>query len=361
MGRILYGVMGDTRGHLARARTVAEEMSHHDFLFLGGGKVNDLRSEGYNVEDIPMLSTFYKDNRMDTWATVSNALKVLCAASPVRNRISNIIRNSDPDLILTDFEYFTPVAARSIGRQCVSLDHQHILTHCKYKPPKTKKLTRFIESSVIKYMRSNCSKFLIVSFFNLPTINPDNTLVFPPLVRKTVRFAKPSESDHVLVYQTSPTFHRLFPLLEKINSKFIIYGFGAKPAQKNLIFKAPSAEGFLEDLASAKYAITNGGHNVLCEAIYLGKPVLSFPISNVYEQFFNAYFLSQRGYGSYSTSLNPSKELFIDFETRLGEFKSNIRNGHFLSGNEELTSMLENLVARGESKIPHETRQGHRS
>lgn len=350
MGRIIYGVMGDTRGHLARALTVAEEMAHHDFVFLGGGKVNDLRSEGYCVEDIPMLSTFYKDNRMDTWATVRNALKVLCKALPIRKRVSDIIRNFDPDLILTDFEYFTPIAARNIDRSCVSIDHQHILTHCRYKPPQTKKCVRFLECSTIKYMRSNCSRFLIVSFFNLPTINPDNTVVVPPLIRRAVRLIKPSESDNVLVYQTSPTFHRLFPLLEKINSKFIIYGFGAKPAQKNLIFKAPSAEGFLEDLASAKYAITNGGHNVLCEAIYLGKPVLSFPIANVYEQFLNAYFLSQCGYGRYSTSLNPSKTLFIDFEAHLDEFKSNIRSGDFLSGNEELSRLLENFVARGESK-----------
>jgi uncharacterized protein (TIGR00661 family) len=132
--------------------------------------------------------------------------------------------------------------------------------------------------------------------------------------------------------------------LEKVNSKFIIYGFGARPAQKNLIFKAPSTQGFLEDLASSRYAITNGGHNVLCEAIYLGKPVLAFPIAKAYEQFINSYFLTVCGYGSYSVSLNPSEQLFVDFEKRLDEFKENIKKGHFL-GNQELAHLLEDLIS----------------
>lgn len=344
MGRILYGVMGDARGHVTRALTVAQEMPGHEFLFLGGGKVHDLQSEGYNVEDIPMLSTYYKDNRVDIPATVGNALRVLCCGSRIRNRIADVIRNFDPDQILTDYEYFTPLAARKLGRDCISLDHQHILTHCDYQSPPSERLSRLLTCSTVKYLYSNCSRFLIVSFFNLAPKNPKNTVVLPPLIREAVRRTKTRTGDHVLVYQTSPTFHRLFPLLEKVNSKFIVYGFGARPAQKNLIFKAPSTQGFLEDLASSRYAITNGGHNVLCEAIYLGKPVLAFPIAKAYEQFINSYFLTVCGYGSYSVSLNPSEQLFVDFEKRLDEFKENIKKGHFL-GNQELAHLLEDLIS----------------
>jgi uncharacterized protein (TIGR00661 family) len=245
---------------------------------------------------------------------------------------------------LTDYEYFTPLSARKLGRDCISLDHQHILTHCDYQSPPSERLSRLLTCSTVKYLYSNCSRFLIVSFFNLSPNDPKNTVVLPPLIREAVRRTKTLTGDHVLVYQTSPTFHRLFPLLEKVNSKFIIYGFGARPAQKNLIFKAPSTQGFLEDLASSRYAITNGGHNVLCEAIYLGKPVLAFPIAKAYEQFINSYFLTVCGYGSYSVSLNPSEQLFVDFEKRLDEFKENIKKGHFL-GNQELAHLLEDLIS----------------
>ncbi|MGC8658011.1 MAG: glycosyltransferase family protein [Desulfomonilaceae bacterium] len=343
MGRILYGVMGDARGHVARALTVAQEMPNHEILFVGSGKVHDLRHEGYVVEDIPMLSTFYKNNKVDIQSTVSNALNVLFEGSKFKRRLMDIIQDFDPDQILTDYEYFTPLAAKSLGRTCISIDHQHILTHCRYQNPPTEKLSRFLTCSVIKYLYSNCSRYFIVSFFDLPPKDNRTIVVTPPLVRKAVQMAKPSDGDHVLVYQTSPTFQKLFPVLEKIGAKFVIYGFGAQPSRKNLVFKAPSTDGFLEDLASARYAITNGGHNVLCESIYLGKPVLAFPIAKAYEQFINAYFLAQCGYGDYSTSLNPSEKLFEDFENRLDEFRKNIKRGYFL-GNQQLIQFLERII-----------------
>ncbi|MCL5124061.1 MAG: hypothetical protein M1511_06110 [Deltaproteobacteria bacterium] len=343
MGRILYGVMGDARGHVTRALTVAQEMPTHEFLFVGSGKVRDLRSKGYMVEDVPMLSTFYKNNKVDMGATVANALAVLCTGSKFKRRVIDIIQDFNPDQILTDYEYFTPLAARSLGRACISIDHQHILTHCSYQPPPSEKLSRFLTCSVIKYLYSNCSRYFIVSFFHLPPKNAQTTDVTPPLVRNAVRMMNASDGDHVLVYQTSPTFHRLFPVLEKVDTKFVIYGFGAQPNRKNLVFKAPSTDGFLEDLASARYAITNGGHNVLCESIYLGKPVLAFPIAKAYEQFVNSYFLAQRGYGAYSTSLNPSEKLFENFEKHLEGFRKNISKGYFL-GNQQLILSLENLI-----------------
>jgi len=97
-------------------------------------------------------------------------------------------------------------------------------------------------------------------------------------------------------------------------------------------------------MASCKYVITNGGHNVICEALYLGKPILSFPISKAYEQFLNAYFLSKSGYGDYSTSSSPTRALFDSFESRLGLFRSNIKYENF-HGNQEVVGQLEQLMS----------------
>jgi uncharacterized protein (TIGR00661 family) len=355
MSRILYGVMGDARGHVARALTVAQEMPHHEFLFLGGGKVQDIRIFGYNVHEIPMLATYYINNKVDMKTTLWNASRVLLHRHAIRKVISSIVKDFDPDIILTDYEYFTPLVAMNLGLPCVSIDHQHILTHCHYQVPHSQRFSRFLTCSIVNKLYSFSSEFLIISFYNLPPKNPETTTVFPPLIRKDVQMTKTSQGDHVLVYQTSPTFHRLFPILEKIESKFLIYGFGARPSQKNLVFKENSSHGFLEDLATARYAITNGGHNVLCEAIYLGKPVLAFPIANAYEQFLNSYFLSECGYGGYSSSLNPSEDLFLDFERHLDEYKSNINHGQ-LMGNERLVRRIENLISTGRGNSEPSTR-----
>jgi len=346
MARIVFGVMGDARGHVTEALTIAHEMPQHEFLFVGGGKVHELKTEGYAVEDVPMGSTLYRNNSVDIPATATNAVKVFLTGGKVRRRIARVIAEFDPHLIITDYEYFTPLAARSLGRPCVSLDHQHIMTHCVYEPPAKQGLSRIMTGLSVSLLYSNSSKFIIISFFKLPPANSETTVVMPPLIRNGVKILKPDIQDHVLVYQTSSTFHRLLSVLEQVKNRFFIYGLGDKPPRNNLVFKPASKEEFLEDLASCRYVITNGGHNVICEALYLGKPVLSFPISNAYEQFLNAYFLEKRGYGAHSTTSLPDIKLFYSFESRLDWFRTNINRDNFL-GNQSVINELERLVAGG--------------
>ena len=69
MARILYALMGDARGHMNHSLMVAQGLNRHEFLFVGGGTAVDLRSLGYNVEEVPFAATYYKNNRVDIPAT----------------------------------------------------------------------------------------------------------------------------------------------------------------------------------------------------------------------------------------------------------------------------------------------------
>src|SRR5208283_2201955 len=120
------------------------------------------------------------------------------------------------------------------------------------------------------------------------------------------------------------------------------YGLGERPSSKNIEYKAPSTSGFLNDLATCRYLITNGGHNAISEALYFGKPVFSFPIHFAYEQFFNAFMVASLGYGSYSLVTNPDAAVFRGFEKRLKEFRARIAQGEFY-GNVKLAARLEEL------------------
>jgi uncharacterized protein (TIGR00661 family) len=344
MARILFGVMGDARGHVNRALTLAKEMPQHEFLFVGGGRTLDLKSEGYAVENIPVMGTMYRNNSVDVPRTVANAVQSLLGRGRVVRRVESIVRSFDPDIILSDYEYFSPLAARKMGRDCISIDHQHVLTHCRYEPPRQQRLSRLMTTQSVARLFSNTSRFVIISFFHLPPRNPQIASVLPPLIRRSVTAHEARPGEHVLVYQTSPTFHRLFPVLEQVKAQFVIYGFGERPARKNLVFKAPSDHGFLEDLATCRYAIVNGGHNVISEALYLGKPVLAFPIANAYEQFFNCHFLAQLSYGSYSLASDPSPRLLEEFASNVDTYEKAIGNGNFF-GNAEVAAYVEELIS----------------
>jgi uncharacterized protein (TIGR00661 family) len=346
MARILYGVMGDARGHVSRSLAVAQAMPHHEFLFAGGDRVHDLKSLGYHTEDLPMASTFYRDNRVDFPATIINAAKVLAGRSSTVRRLAEVIRRFDPDLILTDYELFTPQAAHKIGRPCISLDHQHILTHCNYEIPPKERLSRFLTCFSIRRLYSAADRFIIISFFDLPPSNSAITEVLPPVLRLAVKDHIPSDGDHVLVYVTGRTFETLLSFLERVDRKFIVYGFGKRPAKGNLVFKAPSTHGFLEDLASCKYVISTAGHSTLGDSLYFGKPGLCFPIDGAYEQFLNAHFLAKLGFGEYISGTTIDMATLAAFEARLDEYASQIRKHDFF-GNDRVAARLEEMIAEG--------------
>jgi len=343
MARILFGVMGDALGHVSRALAVARDMSEHEFLFLGGGKVQTLRELGYPVEDVPVPSTYYSNNRVRVSATVCNGMRVILGRSRTIKKVEEIIKEFSPDLVLTDYEFFSPMAARRQGIRCISIDHQHFLTKCRFQPPKGQTLGRLMLTFTLRYMFSNADHYMISSFFQLPVRNPEDSEVLPPILRHEVKEMDPEFGDHVLVYQTSPTFHRLLPVLEQIPRQCIIYGLGQRPPSKNLVYKGRSSRGFLEDLASCKYAVTNGGHNVISEALFLGKPVFSFPIHLAYEQFFNAHMVRFLGYGDYALVSHPRPSLFETFEKHMDRFQARIAEGNF-DGNEKLVGRLEEII-----------------
>jgi uncharacterized protein (TIGR00661 family) len=346
MARIFYGVQGDGVGHVNRARIVAQNLPQAEFMFVGGGTVRDLKADGYPVVDIPLLDTLYHNNRVNVYGTAKQAIRVLARRRTVIKKVSETIHHFNPDIILTDYEYFTSMASRSLGRQCVSLDHQHILTHCVRHIPDQQYLSGLMAKMVIKRFFSKADHYLIVSFFELPPVDPETTEVFPAIVNHAITEQQPTQEDHVLVYLTSPTFHRLFLVIQKMDQRFKIYGFGAHPPRGNLVFKGRSREEFIKDLASCRYVIANGGHNVISEALYLGKPIFSFPIANHYEQFVNARFLSELGYGCYSIDLRTSALALESFEDRLDEYRARIKKC-FFSGNERLMRRLKELIAYG--------------
>lgn len=346
MARIAVGIMGDSLGHINHALAIVHSMPSHEFLFIGGGKVADLAKSGAGVVDAPVPGTYYRDNKVDVPATALNAIKTLAAPKRAVTRIADSLKEFSPDIALTLYEFFTPRAAKMLGIPCFSVDNQHFLTKCRFRPPPGQTIGRLLFSAPLRLMYSAADRYMVNTFFPLAPLNPDETETFPPLIMPEAVSVKPSQGDHVTVYQTSPTFLALLPVLEKLRGPFFIYGFGERPASKNLVFRAPSRERFLEELASCRYVIANGGHNVISEALYFGKPVFSFPIRTAYEQFVNAWMLEVLGYGAYSLAPDPGLDALRGFEERLEDYRLEIsRSGPFF-GNDKLAARLERLMER---------------
>ncbi len=149
----------------------------------------------------------------------------------------------------------------------------------------------------------------------------------------------------MLIYQTSPTFvSALLDAARKISRPVIIYGFrNVHAVEGNLTFKPFDARGILEDLAGCAYAVVNGGHNLICEALSYHKPLFCFPITGQFEQFINAWHVRELGFGDFSTSRRPVPALFTQFETRLDFYRQNIR-AKFVDGTDIVINRVRELI-----------------
>ncbi len=323
MGRVIYGVAGDAGGHVSRALAIAEELRRrgHDIVFVGGGRVADLASRGYAVVPIAMFETKLSANGVRPLASGFAGLAALARSARTVARLCALIREVRPDLIVTDYEHFLPLAARRLGYPSVSVDRQHALTLCRYDMPPGQRVNRALTLSAIRLLYSAANRYLVSSFVAMQPIDPARTEVFPPVLRREVGMHSVTDGEHAVAYLRGADLRWVRSVLGGRRRRFLIYGFDIAAEEGNLSFRRRSDAGFLADLAGCAYVVCNGGHNLICEALHYRKPLLCLPIRLFYEQLVNAHLLAQAGYGACAAPAEGAVALAA-FEERLPAYSA---------------------------------------
>jgi uncharacterized protein (TIGR00661 family) len=352
MAKILYGVMGNTYGHIMRTQALVDLMPEHEFYFVGGGRVVPALANRFPLLEVPVLRTVHKRGRVSVSSTIGQIAGRVTESPRIVGQIRAVIESWQPDMAICDREFFLPIAARRAKLRCISLDHSHVLKACRYPVPISEKLSWSL-AMVNDYLFFDWTRHhLIVSFFH-PPLKPrprrgEINELLPPVLRQAVtQRTWRHDGEHVLVYQTSATFRPLLHALKGIKRPVIAYGFGmaTEAHEGNIHFKPYDAREILNDLAGCAYAVVNGGHNLISEALYYGKPVLCFPIARLFEQFINAYHVRALGYGDYSTETQPSTKTFQNFERNLGHYRARIAAAGSFDGTARVVARLREVIA----------------
>ncbi len=317
---------------------VARNFPEHDFLFVCPRPKADIIREEFPVEEIPGLETIIREDRVDFGATAANAARILLRQKHWLRKTLEIMDRFQPDVAITDLEFFTGLAGRKTGLPCLSLDHGHLLTRCVFPVALSQRLRYAVDSALIDWLYSRADYYLVTTFF-FPPLKPNaRTRLVAPILREKALEREPSDGDHILAFKSFSGFDHFLPLLRALRRPVIVYGYDMESVDGNLRFKRRSDDGFLDDMASSSYVICGGGHTVVSEALFYGKPVLSFP-GYYFEQELSAYYLDQLSYGTYFKGKQPSADLFTRFESRLDHFRQSIPPNGFC-GNREAFDFL---------------------
>jgi uncharacterized protein (TIGR00661 family) len=349
--RILYGVVGEGMGHATRSRVILDHLIAlgHRVEIVVSGRAHAFLSKvfpGVRVHEIAGLNMVYEDNAVHRRRTALDFLKKLPAFAENHALFAALDQELQPQLVISDFESFSYLYGKAHDLPIVSIDNMQIINRCRHEVtiPRTLEASYLTAKTVVKAKLPRCGAYLITTFF-FPPVRKPRTQLFPPILRDAVLDANRRDGDHVLVYQTSDSFHELVPTLQQLPGRFLVYGLGRQEQLGNVELRAFSETGFVDDLASARAVITGGGYSLMGEAVFLGKPVYSIPLVGQFEQTLNALYLEKLGYGEYHQTIDgPSIARFLERAPRYKEALA----AHRQDRNRAILDAVDELVARVE-------------
>ena len=355
--RILYGVMGNTYGHVMRTQAIVERlMPEHEFYFVGGGRVPEaLGKRGWRVLEVPVLRTVHRHGKVSVSRVVGQIAGRLLDAPRVVRQVGRLIEDFRPDLAICDREFFVPIACRWKGLTCVSLDHSHVLKACRYPVPASERVSWALAMLNDYLLFDLTRRHLIVSFFHPPLRQRlrgrgDVDELLPPVLRPAVTRITAKQGEHVLVYQTSATFKPLLEPLARLDRPVIVYGYGTET-------EAPEGEFAVQALQRRGDFGGPGGVRLRrgerraqfdLRGTLFRQAVLCFPIARLFEQFINAWHVRALGYGDFCTEPRPGRAVFDAFEARLDAYRAAVAAAGSFDGTARVVERVRETIRAAE-------------
>ena len=313
--RILFVIQGEGRGHLTQALSLRQKLvgEGHEVVGVLVGKSPARRLPAFFLDKIGVpVYPFESPNFLPTAKNKQVNLAVSIVYNLARlpkyllsvRFINRMIRKTEADAVvnfyelLTGFTYFLfrPKALM------ICIAHQYLFLHPDFKFPDENRLELAMLRFFTRLTAIGAAKKLALSFRKMREYGPEGLIVVPPLLRHEVLDIKPKQGEYLFGYLLNSGF-----------SEEIIDWHRAHPEQELQFFwdrKTETAEFkvderlsfhqlddllFLYYMSGAKAYATTAGFESVCEAMYLGKPILMVPTH--IEQACNAYDAALSGAG----------------------------------------------------------------
>ncbi len=345
MARIIYGVAGEGSGHSSRAREMARHLldrSHEVRIVTYGQGVRNLSDE-FEVFETEGLHFSASDNTLNIGKTITENLARLPRGSRKALGVRKLFKEFRPECIITDFEPMTAYLSNHYDLPLITIDNQHRMRYMDYPCPRNLRSEALAAETVIRAIVPRPDVSLVTTFYFGKTKN-DRTFLFPPIIRREVFSSHPRRGEHVLVYLTRGFESLTRHLSEFSREDFIVYGTGRTGEEKNLRFRTPSREGFLQDLLSCKAVVATAGFTLITEALHLQKPYMALPMRGQFEQELNGLLLADLGYGKNCRKVTG--EAVGDFLYRLPDYEERLKE-YQSQDNSLIKTNLHELLADG--------------
>ncbi len=330
--RFLFIVQGEGRGHMTQAISFSRMLAIHNHqlcgVVLGKSKrrvipdffIREIDAPIHWVESPNFISDKQEKRILLTQTILQNLKKTPIFWQSLR-AIDRVVQSEKPDVILNFYDLlgglynwvFRPKSAFwVIGHQYLILHPDFIFAPCSGMEKMLFKLNTWATSV-------GAEERIALSFNHLPSTG--KIRIAPPLLRPEIKNLEIRQGDFFLVYMVNSGYKEEVTAYAKANPQVKVKAYWDKKDASETEFPLPNLSlhrihdrNFLADMASCRGLVCTAGFESICEAVYLGKPIMLIPVEGHYEQSCNALDAETAG-----IAIKSEKFDFGRFEQSLGK------------------------------------------
>lgn len=325
--KFLFIVQGEGRGHMTQAIALSQKLESWGHLVsavcIGKSARREIPAYVHEKITAPIYlfesPNFVTDNKQKSillWKTIVYNLSKFGKFQKSLRNLDEQVKKYQPDVILNFYDMLGGLYNAIYQPTCTywTIGHQYLTEHPDFPFAQNQPLAKWLFILNTKLTAIGASRILALSF--RPFIDSPNKKlhVLPPLLRKETMLLRPTKGDFFLCYMVNPGYGQEVKKFAEANPSVQIVAFwdqksfpsGYQPTP-NLIFYQVNDQLFLEKMAACKGLVSTAGFESICEAMYLGKPVMMVPVAGQYEQACNAVDAEISGAGISSASFDFQK------------------------------------------------------
>lgn len=321
--RVLFIVQGEGRGHMTQALAM-EQMLHragHEVVAIAIGTSKRRELPAYfkarataQVHRIQSPNFYYdkKSRSIHLWKTAIYNLLALPKYAHELKKLHRLVKDTQPHIILNFYDLmggayfalFNPEVKR------ISVAHQYLARHPDFPFANHSTLQKRLFQFTNFTTSLNSHSVIALSFRDYPTAEKRLTIA-PPLLRSEIFELEPYMGDYLLAYVVNKGYAQDLIQWQNKNRKVKIHCFWDNKdhgdewsPRPGLTFHYINDQKFLTLMAGCMGYVSTAGFESICEAMYLGKPVMMVPVAQQYEQACNALDAVMAGAGISSDRFN---------------------------------------------------------
>ncbi len=325
--KFLFLVQGEGRGHMTQAIALSAmlQSAGHEVVKVLIGKSPRRQIPQFFYEKINAPVTVFespnflvdaKNKKIRIWSSIwYNLFKSGMFFKSIA-AIHEAVQETKPDVIINFYELLGGLYAGLYKPKAriMVVGHQYLLQHPEFVFPKGYWIDKRLLSINSWVIALRAEKKLALSFRPMADVPKKRIYVVPPLLRAEVTKLKSENRGFILGYILNAGYAEDIERWHKLHPEYELHFFWDKSdapedlkMDENLWFHRLNDTRFLDYMSKCGGYCSTAGFESICEAMYLGKPIMMVPTYGHFEQACNALdaVLSGAGIQNSEFNLNP--------------------------------------------------------